>query len=75
MDHNEALLMALAGGDNGGGGGGGGGSSYVLPVATENKLGGIKVGNNLNIEPDGTLNANGGNLEFVTAQEAETWFQ
>ena len=73
MDHNEALLMALAGGDNGGGGGGG--SSYVLPVATENKLGGIKVGNNLNIEPDGTLNANGCDFEFVTAQEAETWFQ
>lgn len=31
-----------------------------LPVASETVLGGIKVGNNLEIEPDGTLNATGG---------------
>lgn len=37
-----------------------GGSSYKLPIASETTLGGIKVGNNLTIEEDGTLNASGG---------------
>lgn len=32
-------------------------SEYKLPVASENTLGGIMVGENLNIEDDGTLNA------------------
>lgn len=40
--------------------GGGGGSGYVLPTAKANRLGGIKVGQNLSIEEDGTLNATGG---------------
>jgi len=40
--------------DNGGGGGGGG---YVLPVASDTTLGGIKVGENLTIASDGTLSA------------------
>ena len=31
-----------------------------LPVASETVLGGIKVGDNLTVEPDGTLNATGG---------------
>lgn len=38
-------------------GSGGGGSSYVLPAATDETLGGVKVGDNLTIEEDGTLNA------------------
>lgn len=33
------------------------GSSYVLPIAASDTLGGIKVGDNLDIEEDGTLNA------------------
>lgn len=32
-------------------------SPYTLPVATESTLGGVKVGDNLTIDPDGTLNA------------------
>lgn len=32
-------------------------SEYVLPTATATRLGGIKVGNNLTVESDGTLNA------------------
>lgn len=44
----------------GGSGGDGGGSGYVLPPATQDTLGGIKVGQNLTIEADGTLNATGG---------------
>lgn len=37
----------------------GGGGGYVLLPATETTLGGIKVGNNLTILPDGTLSAVG----------------
>lgn len=38
-----------------GGGGGGGGGVYILPTATESRLGGIKVGNGFTISEDGTL--------------------
>lgn len=37
-----------------------GGGSYTLPVASASTLGGVKVGENLTIEEDGTLNASGG---------------
>ena len=36
---------------------GGGTGTYILPAATTSTLGGIKVGHNLTIDPDGTLNA------------------
>lgn len=36
---------------------GSGGGSYVLPIASAETLGGIKVGDNLTVEEDGTLNA------------------
>ena len=39
---------------------GGGGGGYVLPPATAETLGGVKVGQNLTVEADGTLNATGG---------------
>lgn len=35
-------------------------NSYNLPIASENTLGGIKVGQNLTIDNDGTLNAQAG---------------
>ena len=38
----------------------GGESSYTLPIASTETLGGIKVGENLSITEDGTLNAIGG---------------
>lgn len=44
----------------GGSSGDGGGSGYTLPPATQDTLGGIKVGENLTVEADGTLNATGG---------------
>ena len=37
-----------------------GANKYVLPPATDSVLGGIKVGDNLTVEEDGTLNATGG---------------
>lgn len=33
--------------------------SYILPPATSTQLGGVKVGKNLTIDEDGTLNASG----------------
>lgn len=39
-----------------------GANKYILPAATASTLGGIKVGANLSIEEDGTLNASGGEL-------------
>ena len=38
----------------------GGGGGYVLPTATANRLGGIKVGSGLTVQNDGTLSAEGG---------------
>ena len=35
----------------------GGGGSYVLPIASENELGGVKIGNNLDIDASGVLSA------------------
>ena len=40
-----------------------GGSAYELPIASNVTLGGIKVGANLSIDADGTLNANSGSGE------------
>lgn len=45
----------------------GGGGGYVLPAATELTLGGVKVGENLTIEVDGTLNAVPGSYTLPTA--------
>lgn len=36
-----------------------GGGSYTLPPATTEELGGIKVGDGLSVEEDGTLSADG----------------
>lgn len=45
-----------------------GSSSYELPVATADTLGGVKVGDNLEIESDGTLNAKAGGTKTYTEQ-------
>lgn len=34
------------------------GGTYVLPIASTSTLGGVKIGQNLSIGPDGVLNAN-----------------
>lgn len=48
-------------------GAGGGSIDMTVPIASESKLGGIKVGRNLSIEEDGTLNAEAGDVskEYV----------
>lgn len=52
--------------------GGGGGGGYVLPTATDNRLGGIKVGENLSVEADGTLNAQAGSQYELPPATADT---
>lgn len=47
--------------------GGGGGGSYVLPIASDTRLGGIKVGDGLSIDPYGILTAEGGQYDLPTA--------
>ena len=37
--------------------GGGGGSTYVLPVATAMRLGGVKIGKGISVAADGTITA------------------
>ena len=50
-------------------GGGSGGGSYVLPVASENTLGGVKIGSGLTMSGD-TLNANPGGYTLPMASDA-----
>lgn len=42
----------------GGGGSGGGGGTYVLPTATGDRLGGVKIGGGIDVEEDGTISTN-----------------
>ena len=51
----------------------GGGSNYVLPIASANTLGGIKVGANLTIEEDGTLNATANEGTGVAGENGATF--
>ena len=45
----------------------GGGGGYVLPVASNSTLGGVKVGNNLTIDESGVLSANAGGYTLPPA--------
>lgn len=56
MKRKKGVQFAGIGLDTGGGGGG----SYVLPTATANRLGGVKVGTGLEVAEDGTLSTTGG---------------
>lgn len=49
------------------GGGSGSSESYILPVASANVLGGIKVGQNLTITSDGILSATDTNTTYTDA--------
>lgn len=49
--------------------GGGGGSGYTLPVASQSTLGGVKIGNGIDIDSGGTISVTGGTgggIEVVT---------
>lgn len=62
---NLALLCS-------GAAGGGAGGSYTLPTATATRLGGVKIGKNVNVEADGTISVDGDALiENVTATDGD----
>ena len=53
----------------------GGGSAYVLPVASAETLGGVKIGKGISITEDGTISASGGGIgedDVATAEKMET---
>ena len=50
--------------------GNGGGDPYVLPVASANTLGGVKVGNGLTIDANGALSADSQTLDYSTTEQA-----
>ncbi len=54
------------------GSGSGGGGSYTLPVATENSLGGVKVGSGLTITDAGVLSADEATVIDLSALSAMT---
>lgn len=66
ITREEAYLDAIA---KGGGGGGG----YVLPVASADTLGGVKVGDHMEIDENGTLNPKLKNVYSSTPQKIGTW--
>jgi hypothetical protein len=43
-------------------GGGGGGGQYVLPVASQSTLGGVKIGSGVNIDSAGTISVSGSDV-------------
>lgn len=46
----------------GGGSGGSGGTTYVLPIATATRLGGVKIGKGIAVAEDGTITASNGGI-------------
>lgn len=62
------VALLTKGGGSGSVSGGGDGSSYVLPVATATTLGGIKIGNGLSVETDGTVSVS----QVVTEEDKTT---
>ena len=62
------VLLSADGGISGGGG------TYVLPVATKDRLGGVKLGDGFSTTPDGTLSYEGSGLPdeaIVTTGDTE----
>lgn len=53
-------------------GGNGGGGGYVLPTATDSRLGGVKIGSGINVAADGTISAEGGDYVVVEDLSAIT---
>lgn len=70
----EATLALLTPG-TGELGAAGGGSAYVLPVATTETAGVVKIGEGLSVTADGTISVSGGSIDeddVATAEEMET---
>lgn len=50
---------------------GGGGGGYTLPAATASRLGGVKIGSGVTVQPDGTISVSGGGGGFVPDYQNE----
>mgnify|MGYP005767428509 FL=1 len=64
------LLLNASNGQAGEGGAGG----YVLPIASATTLGGVKIGENISVTPDGTISATGASVsddDIVTSDETD----
>lgn len=46
------------------------GGGYELPVASASTLGGVKIGENLEIDESGVLSASGGAVDYSTSEQA-----
>lgn len=59
VDETKTLVISTQSsdwiGDTGGTGDGGGGAAYILPAATERRLGGVKIGDGIDVTTDGTI--------------------
>lgn len=54
--------------------GGEGGGTYVMPIATKDRLGGVKIGPNINVEADGTISVTPGVIDaedLATSDETD----
>lgn len=54
---------------------GGSGSTYVLPVATATRLGGVKIGKGISVESDGTIHASTSGInpdDMATTEDTES---
>lgn len=49
---------------------GGGGGSYTLPIATPTTLGGVKIGDGINLANDGTISVNDSRMKYVESDNS-----
>lgn len=69
----EATVALVSPGASGSGGGGG--STYVLPVATATRLGGVKIGKGITVASDGTITASSSGVtpeDMASTEETES---
>lgn len=55
--------------------GGGGGGSYVMPIASKDQLGAVKIGENITVQEDGTISVTPGVIDedaVATSDEADS---
>ncbi len=55
--------------------GGGSGSAYVVTAATRDKLGGVKIGEGLNVEEDGTSSVDYEEIPTATSGDIKALFE
>lgn len=72
-DADMTATIALV--SHGTGTGGGDGTTYVLPIATATRLGGVKIGKGISVEEDGTIHASSSGItpdDMATTEDTES---